>query len=301
MHINLINTKILPISFEYFAPHTVEEALSILDRYGQDAKVLAGGTDLLVKMKQRLTEPRCVINIKSINELNFIREEADELHIGAVTKLRTIEKSDIVKERFPVLYEGVRAIGSVQIRNMATIGGNLCNASPAADSAPPLLVLNAKLRVIGPEGDREIPIERFFLGPGKTALQKGEILKEIEIPVMPPNSGAAFIKLGRRRSEDISIASASAFIQLEDESIKDVRIALGSVAPTPIRAYEAERILRGKETSERLFEEAGERAMKECNPITDVRASAEYRRAMVKVLTKNALKTAVNRSIEVEV
>jgi carbon-monoxide dehydrogenase medium subunit len=288
-------------SFNYHAPQTISEVIRYLSEL-QNAVILAGGTDLIVAMKQKGLKPYNIVSLKKLkDELCYIRQEDGKILIGAMTTFDLLEKSSIIRKYFKVLHEAIGKMAAYQIRNMATIGGNLCNASPAADSAPPLLVLNAKLRVIGPEGDREIPIERFFLGPGKTALQKGEILKEIEIPVMPPNSGAAFIKLGRRRSEDISIASASAFIQLEDESIKDVRIALGSVAPTPIRAYEAERILRGKETSERLFEEAGERAMKECNPITDVRASAEYRRAMVKVLTKNALKTAVNRSIEVEV
>jgi carbon-monoxide dehydrogenase medium subunit len=295
MHINLINTKILPISFEYFAPHTVEEALSILDRYGQDAKVLAGGTDLLVKMKQRLTEPRCVINIKSINELNFIREEADELHIGAVTKLRTIEKSDIVKERFPVLYEGVRAIGSVQIRNMATIGGNLCNASPAADSAPPLLVLNAKLRVIGPEGDREIPIERFFLGPGKTALQPTELLAEIRIPYLPKGAGTSFIKIART-GMDIAKINIAVMLRLNGNEIDTCRIALGAVAPTPLRIHKAEEFLTGKKLDHEMADEVAQIVAEEIRPITDIRATAEYRREVSKALTRDALLMAQERA-----
>lgn len=288
-------------SFNYYAPQTISEAVRQLSEL-QNAVILAGGTDLIVAMKQKGIKPYNIVSLKRLkDELSYIRQEDGKVVIGAMTTFDVLEKSSIMRENFKVLHEAISKIAAYQIRNMATIGGNLCNASPAADTAPPLLVLNAKLRAIGPEGEREIPIEKFFVGPGKTALQKGGILKEIEIPIMPPNSGAAFIKLGRRRSEDISIASASAFVQMEDKTIKDVRIALGSVAPTPIRAYEAEKVLKGKEMSEQLLKEAGERAMKECNPITDVRASAEYRRAMVRVLTKAALETAANRSIGVKV
>ena len=283
-------------SFNYLVPSTIDEAIDHL-RSLEDAVILAGGTDLIVAMKLKGLRPKNVISMKKLKgQLSYIVKDADEVRIGALTCFHDIEKSPLIKEKFEVLHEAVTQIASYQIRNIATIGGNLCNASPAADSAPPLMVLGAKLIIAGPSGERGVPIERFFVGPGRTVLEKGEILKEIVIPIMPENSGASFVKLGRRKSEDISVASAAAFVLLEGNTIKDVRIALGSVAPTPIRAYNAEREILGKEISPSLLERAGEKAKEECSPITDVRASAEYRREMVRVLTRKALEIAINRA-----
>lgn len=284
--------------FDYYAPATLAEATHLLASK-EGAVVLQGGTDLWVATKQKGLRPQSVVSLKKLRPLlSTIEEEDDRTLIGASTTFSQIERSLLIERRFPVLHESVRQIASYQIRNTATIGGNLCNASPAADSAPPLLVLDATLVIQGPGGQRELPIDGFFKGPGKTALDRGEMLTHISLPNPPPGAGAAFVKLGRRISEDISIASAAAWVLLKGHRVEDVKIALGSVAPTPLRARHAEDALKGGTPSESSYEEAGQAAMQECRPITDVRASADYRRAMVRVLTKNALKKAVERATE---
>lgn len=262
-----------------------------MDRYGEEARVLAGGTDLLVNIKQRTKEPRYIISLKRL-PLAYIEEGEGGIRIGAVTKLRAIEKSILVRKKLPVLHEAVRAIGSVQIRNMATLGGNICNASPAADSAPALLVLEAKARIVGPNGEREVPIEGFFLGPGKTCLTRGEMLKEVFIPYMPSGSSGAFLKIGRT-SMDIAKINIAVLLKTIDGMVEECRIALGAVAPTPIRARRAEKFLKGKELSEDVLREAGEIVSQEIRPITDIRATAEWRREVSKVLTRDAILRAV--------
>ena len=292
--INKVNTHIIPFEFEYFEPRTIKEAIELLTKYGNEAKVLAGGTDLIVRMKQRFIEPKYVINIKKIKELSFIEDRGDYLAIGAATKLREIEKSGIVKRKFTALYEAVRSMAGVQIRNMATIGGNLCNASPAADTAPPLLVLNASLKLVSREGEREIPITEFFLGPRKTALKSNELLKEIVIPY-EPGCGASFIKLGRRNSFTLSVVAVATLVKVEENKFKDVRIALNSVAPIPVRAREAEKYLKGKEVSLSNIVGAAKLVLHDISPISDVRASAEYRKEMSIVLTKDSLIKSLSR------
>jgi carbon-monoxide dehydrogenase medium subunit len=283
-------------SFNYIVPQTFEEVthyLSTLD----EACLLAGGTDLIVAMKLKGLRPKNIISLKNFkNMLSYIIEEKEYIRIGALTTFHDLETSLLISEKFKVLHEAIQQIAFYQIKNIATIGGNLCNASPAADSAPPLMVLNAQLVIIGPNGERRIPIDKFFIGPGKTVLSKGEFLKEIIIPYMPESSGAAYIKLGRRRGIDISVVSSTAFVRLDGELIVDSRIALGSVAPTPTRAHNAERILKGKKTSRKHIIEASEKVVEDINPITDVRASAEYRREMAKVLTAKALQIAIKRA-----
>ncbi len=249
--------------------------------------MLAGGTDLLVNMKQRTKEPKYVISLKNL-PLAYIEEARGGVRIGAATKLRAIEKSILVREKLPVLHEAVKAIGSVQIRNMATLGGNICNASPAADSAPALLVLDAKARIVGPDGEREVPIEGFFLGPGKTCLARGEMLKEVFVPYTPPGYSGAFLKIGRT-SMDIAKINIAVLLKVVDGIVEDCRIALGAVAPTPMRVKRAEEFLRGKELSEEALREAGEIVSQEIRPITDIRATAEWRREVSKVLTRDAI------------
>lgn len=286
-------------SFEYYAPDMVDDAVKLLTRL-DDAVILQGGTDLLVAMKQKGKRPQHIVSLKKLRDLlSQIYETDGRLHIGASVTLRQLEKSAIIKKELAVLHEAVQQIASYQIRNVATIGGNLCNASPAADTAPPLLVLSAALKVQSPSGEKELPIEQFFTGPGKSVLRKDEVLKEIEVPRLKPNSGAAFVKLGRRISEDISVASAACLIQLDGKVVKEIRIALGSVAPTPIRAYETENILKGHTISEQPLKDACRVAMSECSPISDVRASARYRTAMVGVLTRSAINIAASRTSEV--
>lgn len=291
--INKVNTHIIPIDFEYFSPSTLEEAISLLSRYGEEARILAGGTDLIVNMKQRTKEPRYIISLKRL-PLAYIEEDERGVRIGAATKLRAIERSSLISEKFPVLHEAVRSIGSVQIRNMATLGGNVCNASPAADSAPALLVLEARARIIGPNGEREVLMEEFFLGPGKTCLGGGEMLKEIFVPYTPPSYSGAFMKIGRT-SMDIAKVNIAVLVKISDAKVEDCRIALGAVAPTPMRARRAEEFLRGRELNEDNLRRAGEIVSREIRPITDIRATAEWRREVSKVLTRDAILRAVSR------
>ena len=294
MWINRIDTHILPINFQYHAPKTLKEALELLAEYGDEAKVLAGGTDLLVKMKQRILEPRHIISLRNLSELRGIREGESGLYIGAATKLREIERSEIVAGNLPLLHAAVKAIGSVQIRNMGTIGGNLCNASPAADSAVALMALDADLHVQSLEGERVIPIEEFFKGPGITALKPGELLTVIYVPYPPRRYGWAFRKIGRT-SLDIATVNAAVLLTLDGGRVDLCRIALGAVAPTPVRARRAEECLTGEEPTKSLLEEASELVPEDISPITDVRGTAEYRVEASKALVKDALMLSIKR------
>jgi len=296
MSINEVNTHVIPFRFEYHAPTSLKEAADLLSRYRGEAALLAGGTDLLVKAKQRLVEPRHVINIKSVKELNGIEEKGDGVDIGAATKLRAIEKSDIVKDRLPALQEAAKSIGSVQIRNMATIGGNLCNASPAADSATALLALDAKACVISSEGGRTLPIEEFFLGPGQTAMKSNELLAKLSLPILQDGSGAAFMKISRT-SLDIATVNIAIMLRLDDDIVIDCRIALGAVAPTPIRVWKAEETLKGKKLTDKTLQATGKMVSESVNPITDIRATAEYRREVSAALLRDALMIARDRAL----
>ena len=295
MKINGDDTHIIPIRFEYYAPTNLKEALDLLSKHSGDAAPLAGGTDLLVKVKQRLVEPKCIINIKNIKELNGIEEKGDGVHIGAATKLRTIERSEMIKAKFPLFHEAVRAIGSVQIRNMATIGGNLCNASPAADSAVALLALDAKAHVISSEGVRTVPLEDFFTGPGRTTLKPNELLAEVSSPHLPEDCGTSFLKIGRT-SLDIAIVNIATMLKIEGEVVSDCRIALGAVAPMPIRAHMAEEALRGKELTDETLKTAARTVSGSIAPITDIRATADYRKEVSETLLRDALTIARDRA-----
>lgn len=288
------NTKILSNDFEYFEPEKVEEALSLLDKYGNGAKVLAGGTDLLIRMKKGEIEPKYLVNIKRIRELDFITENG-ELRIGAATTLRKIEKSHIVKERYSTLFEAVKALGTIQVRNMGTIGGNICNASPAADTAPALLSLCAKVKISSSKGERTIPLEEFFAGPGKTVLLPNELLTEIQIPHQPQGVGSAFLKIARV-SADLSKINAAAVIEREGNTCKSCRIALGAVAPTPIRIKKAEEMLSGGKFKEELVRKVALVVSGEIKPISDVRSTVEYRREVSKNLVEDVLRIAWKRA-----
>jgi carbon-monoxide dehydrogenase medium subunit len=288
------NTRIIPFSFEYYEPRTLDEALELLEKFGDQAKILAGGTDLLVKMKVRLVEPKVLINIKRIADLKYIVEDGDYIRIGALTRLRDLEYSDVIKRHVPALYDAVKVMGSVQIRNMATIGGNLCNASPAADTAPPLLVHNARVVLVSKGGERVIPLEEFFKGPGITALRPGEMLKEIIVE--KAKTGSSAFKKVTRVAVDLAIASASVYLEVEgDDTIKTARIALGSVAPTPVRARKSEERIKRLKIASQELREALKTIDEEISPIIDVRSTAEYRRYVSKVLVWDALDLAYRR------
>ena len=284
-----METEIRPLpKFEYFAPDSLSNIVALLEEYGEEAALLAGGTDLLSNIKRLSRSPNIIVDLNTVSALSFIEIKKDALHIGAATVLNEIKKSPVVQERAPALAEAIGVLASNPIRNRATIGGNLCNASPAADTAPPLLVLDASLTLQGPDSERTVAISEFFTGPGQTVRRADEIVKEVIIPFKRGRS--TFFKLGRRKGFTLSIASVAAFGVITDGKFEDVRVALGAVAPMPVRCRKVEEALREVAANEENIAKAARLVKDEVNPITDVRASAEYRKEMSYVLTKRALK-----------
>lgn len=280
--------------FNYLAPTTLDEALSLLSEYKGRAKVIAGGTDLVPKLKRReIRAPEYVIDLKGIPRLDKINYDASGLSFGALVTIGMVETSAKIRQKFAILAQAAQSMASPQVRNRGTIAGNICNAVPSADSAPPLLTLGARLKIVSGKGERTVNIEDFFTGPGQTALDEDEILREIQIADMPPNGKGVYLKLTPRRAMDLAIVGVAAVVVLEDSVSKDIRIALGAVAPTPIRAKKAEAILKGQRFDEALIEKAAKTAAAEARPIDDHRASAEYRRDMVEVLVKRTIKQAI--------
>jgi carbon-monoxide dehydrogenase medium subunit len=249
-------------------------------------------------MKQRTVVPQYVIGLKSIPDLNYIEyDKSVGLKIGGLATLAQVAESPVVLERFPLLNEAISQMASVQVRNIGTVAGNLCTASPSADTAPSLLVMGAKVKLVKAKGkERVVPLEEFFLGPGETVLGVGEILVEVQVPDLPPKSGATYLKLSQRRAMDLAMVGVGCLLTVDGGKCKDVRIALGAVAPTPIRAKDAEALLEGKALEDELLEKAAAAAMKAAKPITDIRASADYRLNMVGVLTKRAVRQAWERA-----
>lgn len=289
--------KRLP-KFVYHVPKSVSEALDLLTKYGETAKVFAGGTDLLVSMKKREIAPEHLINLKGIAELKGIHHDPREgIRIGALVTLEEIEHSKIVKDKFCVLWDAVNVMASSQVRSLGTIGGNLCSAVPSADTAPPLIALGASVKMVGIHGERSVLVENFFKGPKESVLQRNEILTQILLPNPPQRSSGAYLKLMRRSALDLAIVGVAAFLRLDPNKqiCSDARIALGAVAPTPIRAPMAEEILIHKEIDEVLAGVAGKVASMVCRPIDDIRSSLEYRCNMVEVLTKRAVMDAYRR------
>ena len=282
--------------FEYAQPKTIDEALSLLDKYNGDAKLLAGGTDLLPKMKRReITSPTYVIDLKGIPVLDYIDyDEEKGLSLGALTTIHAIETSPVVQHKCNILAQAAYTMASPQVRNRATLAGNICNAVPSADSVPPLLVLEAKLKVMSQKGERILPIEDFFTGPNETVLTDTELLTGIQIPPLPSNGVGIYLKLSPKGSMDFDTVSDTALVMSEDGLCKDMRIALGAVAPTPIRAKKAEGILRGQRFSDDLIESTAQTAAEESQPIDDHRASADYRRGMVQTLVRRAINQALS-------
>jgi carbon-monoxide dehydrogenase medium subunit len=283
--------------FEHFAPKTLKEALALLAKYGDDCKVICGGQSLLILMRQGLVSPKYMVDIKGLDELNYIKDGKDGLKIGATTTHRTIEKSAVIKRKYPVLAEMEKRLASIQTRNWGTIGGNVCHGDPAADPAPVFMVLDATLTVAGAKGSRSIPIDKFCLDYFEVALEPGELLTEIKLPVPPPHTGTVYTKFNIIES-DLATASVAVSVTLGsgDGVCQDIRIALGAVAPTAIRAKKAEKVLKGKKITEALLAEAGEAAAKETEPISDIAASEEYRRELVRVLVPRMTREALARA-----
>ncbi len=284
--------------FDHLEAKTIEEACSLLAKYKDKARVIAGGTDLLVSMKGREISPQYIINIKAIPNLDGINySRKDGLVIGAMTTLAAIESSPIIGERFPILSSAAHQTGSPHIRNIGTIGGNLCNAAPSADMAPSLIGLGAKAKIKGLKGERIVTVEQFFLGPGVSVLKAGEILTEIQVPNPPPHTRGVYLKLPARTAIDIAVVGVAVVVTLDTKGINiaDAKIVLGAVASTPIRARQAEDIIKGKALDDELIQKAAQAAADEAKPISDVRGSASYRKEMVKVLTNRALKQATTQ------
>jgi carbon-monoxide dehydrogenase medium subunit len=283
--------------FEYFSPKTLKEALTLLNKYGDDCKVICGGQSLLILMRQGLVTPKYLIDIKGISELNYIKDEKDGLKIGAITTHRAIEKSPIIKKKYPVLAEMETSLASIQTRNWGTIGGNLCHGDPAGDPAPVLIALNATLKMAGLKGTRSMLAEDFSLDYFEVALKPGELLTEIQLPPVPARTGTAYTKFNIIES-DLATVSAAVSMTLGsgDGLCQNVRIALGAAAPTAIRAKKAEAVLKGKKITDALLAQAGEVASTEAEPISDIQASEEYRRELVKVLVKRMGKEAMARA-----
>jgi len=272
---------------DYVAPSSLKEALNLLKKYKGKARLLAGGTDLIPKMKKRMAMAEVVIDLNRISGFSGIKLRKDGLHIGGLTRLAEIMQSPLIKEKAPALAQAISVMASPPIRNRATMVGNLCTASPAADTAPPLLVLNASVKIQNAQGERMVPLSGFFRGPEETVRKPDEILTEVILPLEEGKS--AFLKLGRRKAFTLSVVSAAAFARIRGGKFEEVRVALGAVAPTPIRGRKVEETLRGSEVNEQNIAQAAECIKEEVKPITDVRASEEYRREMSCVLTRRVL------------
>ena len=280
-------------SFAFYEPTTLAEASRLFAE--EHAQLLAGGTDLVIGMKAYTETPESVISLQKIPGLAGITTEADNsISIGAMTKVREVELSEAIQQHHTALAEGATEIGSIQIRNLATIGGNIAHASPAADTVAGLLVADAQVDIASADGERSVPINELFTGPGQTVLAPGEIITRFRLP--SPAAGSHYIKHKIREVMDLAFIGVAAAVNLDNGTITDARIGLAAVAPTPIRATEAENLLKGNAPTAELLEQAGEAAAAASSPISDLRCSAEHRREMVDVLTQRTLQYALERA-----
>ncbi len=278
--------------FEYLEPLTIEEALALLSKYGNKAKVLAGGTDLVPLMKEKSLRPECVISILRITDLDYIHVDHDNgLSIGALTTIRSIEQSPKLLPRYGIICQAANQMASTSVRNVATIGGNICNAVPSADMLPALIALSAATKLVSNTGERTVSLEDFFTGPGGIVLKTDELLTEIQIPHPMTHTAGVYIKYSTRGGEDLALVGVAVSITLEpeNETCVEAKVVLGAVAPTPMRARRAEEMLRGEKIGKGLAEKAARTASDESSPIDDIRGSAEYRREMIKIVARDAI------------
>lgn len=282
--------------FDYHEPATLDEAVALLRECSGQASLLAGGTDLLVQIREQVRQPAHVVNIKKILGLDDLLFDADGLRIGALTTTRALELSPIVRRHFAGLCHAVTHFASIQVRNRATLIGNICRASPSADTLPPLIADGAMLHLFGAAGRRTVAVEDFCTGPGKTVLAAEELVTHVVVPPPPPHTGKVYLKHGRRAEMELATVGVAVTVTLESGCCRDIRIVLAAVAPTPLRARRAEAVLRGRPLSAALIEEAAQAALTESCPIGDVRGSADYRRAMVGVLTRRAIEQAAEQA-----
>lgn len=282
-------------AFQYIEPQTVSEATRALLSHGAKAKLLAGGVDLVPGMRQRQVQPEYVVSLRRIPGLDHITDNGEGLRIGALATLRTIEHSAAIRKDYLLLYEAIHQIASTQVKTMGTAVGNLCVGTPASDVAVALLALGARLKIINSSSERVIPLEDFFIGVKQVALQPGDIVTEVLLPACSRGTGGAFLKLVRT-APDIAKVNVAVNLAFSGNTCQDARIALGSVAPTPIRAKRAEEMLKGKPIDRQAMAEAGEAAAAGTRPITDIRSTAEYRREVSQVLVRRAIGSALERA-----
>jgi len=284
-----------PSAFEYFAPSTVREAIGLLERHGEEAKILAGGQSLVPLMNFRVARPKVLVDINHIKELDYIREEKGELVIGGLTRERALEISLLVQKKCPILTEAISYIGHLPIRTRGTMGGSLVHADPAAEIPIVVCALGGKMKVVGPSGERVLGAEEFFVTYLTSALEPAEILTEVRVPTLPSSTGWSFMEFSRRHG-DFGIVVVASLLFMEDKgSCQKASIALGGVGPTPIRAREAEKLLAGQVLSEALITEAGVKAAEATDPESDYHASAQYRKNLAKVFTQRSLREAWNK------
>ncbi len=279
--------------FEHFKPRTLGDAVELLNKYGPGARVIAGGTDLMVKMRLRAVSPEVLVSLKNIPDLDTITVDPKQgLTIGATALLADVAAHPGIRKYFPAVAAAANDTANIQVRNMGTVVGNLCNASPSADNAPTLLVMGATVHIIGAKGKRELPLADFFKGPGLTALAPGEIVTAVSVPPPPPNTGVVYLSFSGRGKLDCSTVGVGALITLDAGTCKTVRVAIGACAPTPMRAPGAEKLLTGNAVDETLLRSASRKAAEETKPIDDLRASAAYRLKVVEVITYRVLTEA---------
>ena len=286
----------IPPAFEYLRPKTIPEAIAFLKQYGDDAKILSGGQSLIPMMKLRIARPAYLVDINRISGLSYIKEEAGFLKIGGLTREAELEASALIRSKYPIILDTAHVIADPQVRNLATVAGNLAHGDPANDHPATMMALGAQIVATGSGGERTIPIEEFFLSVFSTALQPGEILTEIRIPIPPARSGGAYFKL-ERKVGDFATAAVAAQVTLDGKgAVQKVGIGLTNVGPTPIKAKRAEDFLRGKKLDEANIRQAGQLAGEEAQPSSDLRGPAEYKRGLVKELVKRALSRAAERA-----
>jgi carbon-monoxide dehydrogenase medium subunit len=280
--------------FEYLEPESIEEALTILSQYQGKSKIIAGGTDLMLQIRNKAVKPEYVVDITRIPGLDHITfDDQQGLRLGALTTIRALETSVELQRMYPIISQAAGQLGSVAIRNVATVGGNLCNALPSAETSQALLALSARVRVVGPGGERTIPLEGFFTGVGKTLLRPDELLLEILVPESPPHTSGIYIKHSPRGPIDLAIVNITVLMTMEQDHrvCRDAKIVLGAVSPTPLRAKKAENMLKGKRVDGALIDRAAQVASDEAHPRQgSIRGSFEYKKEMVKVLTGRAIR-----------
>ena len=290
------------MAFEVVAVTSLEEAARALAAYDGDARVIAGGTDVVVQYRDRRIAPGLVVSLHKIPGLDQIRVNGvqvnGEARLGPLVTATQVARHPVIRERYPALAEGAATVGAWLIQNRATLAGNLCNASPAADTTPAMLAHFARVRLLGPAGEREVPLDQFFAGPGRTIRQKGEILTDIVLPPVEPRSSSAYYKLSPRGAMDIAIVGVAVYLALDEagQVIREIGIGLGAVAPTPLRSRRAEEILRGQPIDDALIDEAARAARAEARPISDVRGSAEYRSDLIETLVRRVTLMTIERA-----